>query len=201
MLLRSDVLEGIAQGSITLAFRRWVRPSVRAGGTLLTARGQLQIGAVERIAPEEISEADAARAGYATRELLLAELQRRDAGELYRIELGTLRPDPRAQLRASAATEPEEIARLLARVRRLDTASRAGPWVRRTLELIAAHPALRAARLCELAGRDLLAFKLDVRKLKGLGLTQSLEVGYRISPRGQALLELLRAAGPGEGKP
>lgn len=197
MLFRSEVLEGISRGTITLAFRRWLRPSVRAGGTLLTARGQLEIGAVERVEPERISEADAVRAGHASRALLLAELDRRDAGDLYRIELGALRPDPRQALRASPATEPAEIERLLGRLRRLDAASSAGPWARRTLELIAAHPALRAARLCQLAGRELAPFKLDVRKLKGLGLTESLEVGYRISPRGQALLDVLRAADPG----
>jgi hypothetical protein len=196
MLLRSEVLAGISRGTITLAFRRWLRPSVRAGGTLLTARGQLEIGAVERVEPEQISDADAVRAGYASRALLLAELARRDAGDLYRVELGALRPDPRQALRASPATDAAEIERLLGRLRRLDAASSTGPWARRTLELIAAHPALRAARLCQLAGRELAPFKLDVRKLKSLGLTESLEVGYRISPRGQALLEVLRTADP-----
>jgi hypothetical protein len=196
MLLRSEVLEGISRGTITLAFRRWLRPSVRAGGTLLTARGQLEIGAVERVEPEQISDADAVRAGYASRALLLAELARRDAGDLYCVELGALRPDPRQALRASPATDAAEIERLLGRLRRLDAASSTGPWARRTLELIAAHPALRAARLCQLAGRELAPFKLDVRKLKSLGLTESLEVGYRISPRGQALLEVLRTADP-----
>lgn len=197
MLLRSEVLEGVARGTITLAFRRWLRPSVRAGGTLLTARGQLEIGAVERVSAEQISEADAVRAGYVSRALLLAELERRDAGDVYRIELGALRADPRQALRASPATDPAELERLLARLRRLDAASSAGPWTRRTLELIEAHPALRAARLCQLAGREVSPFKLDVRKLKSLGLTESLEVGYRISPRGQALLDLLRAADAG----
>ena len=37
-------------------------------------------------------------------------------------------------------------------------------------------------------GRDTLAFKANVRKLKGLGLTESLAVGYRLSPRGVAVL-------------
>ncbi|WP_225771433.1 hypothetical protein [Inquilinus sp. Marseille-Q2685] len=39
------------------------------------------------------------------------------------------------------------------------------------------------------AGREIAAFKTDVRKLKALGLTESLKVGYRLSPRGRALLE------------
>ena len=42
--------------------------------------------------------------------------------------------------------------------------------------------------LAERAGRDTAAFKRDVRALKELGLTESLEVGYRLSPRGTALL-------------
>ena len=38
-------------------------------------------------------------------------------------------------------------------------------------------------------GRERLAFKADVRKLKNLGLTLSHEVGYSLSPRGQAYLD------------
>ena len=37
-----------------------------------------------------------------------------------------------------------------------------------------------------------MPFKLNVRKLKALGLTESLEVGYRLSPRGKSLLHRLR---------
>jgi hypothetical protein len=57
------------------------------------------------------------------------------------------------------------------------------------LELIRDHPATRAADLAASLGRDTRPFKTDVRKLKELGLTESLEVGYRLSPRGRALLE------------
>ena len=34
MLLKHVTLEGIRDGRITLAFRRWKRPTVKAGGTL-----------------------------------------------------------------------------------------------------------------------------------------------------------------------
>jgi hypothetical protein len=49
-------------------------------------------------------------------------------------------------------------------------------------------------------GREKHPFKLDVRKLKELGLTESLEVGYRLSPRGRAVMEGLgsRATGSEE---
>ena len=54
-------------------------------------------------------------------------------------------------------------------------------------ESISAGEARRAgAGTCELAeqqGRELHAFKRDVRKRKELGLDESLERGYRVSPR------------------
>jgi hypothetical protein len=56
------------------------------------------------------------------------------------------------------------------------------------LRLIAERPAVRAPDLAASLGRETLAFKRDVRKLKELGLTRSLEVGYAISPRGRAYL-------------
>jgi predicted transcriptional regulator len=57
-----------------------------------------------------------------------------------------------------------------------------------TLKLIEQHPGLVARELCKLAGRERDPFKEDVRKLKALGLTESLEIGYRLSPRGRAYL-------------
>ena len=41
MLFKNDVLAGIAKGDVTLAFRRWQKPTVRAGGTLRTTVGVL----------------------------------------------------------------------------------------------------------------------------------------------------------------
>ena len=96
MLFKAPVLSAIAEGQVTLAFRRWRKPTVRSGGTLTT----------------------------------------------------------------------------LVRVLGIDTVE------------IADHP-----------GRETLPFKTDVRKLKALGLTQSLEIGYRLSPRGEALLAARRSGG------
>jgi hypothetical protein len=196
VLLRNDVLEGIRAGTITLAFRRWQRPSVRAGGSLLTQLGKLSIDGVEKVSVERISAADARRAGYASRDALLEELARRDGGDVYRIELGALEPDPRVALRQRPAEGDEETAALLTHLERLDARARSGPWTRHTLELIESHPAQLAARLAARAGRETAPFKLDVRKLKALGLTESLDVGYRLSPRGVALLAAWRARKP-----
>jgi hypothetical protein len=81
---------------------------------------------------------------------------------------------------------------VLRRLRRLDAASRHGPWTRAVLELISDHPGRRAPDLAASRGRETRPFKADVRKLKELGLTESLAVGYQLSPRGQAVLAHLR---------
>lgn len=195
MLFRQKFLDGIRQGTVTLAFRRWRQPSVRPGGTLLTPVGELHIGSVSPAALDQISAADARRAGYESREALLAELKRRADGTVYRIELGPLRADPRIALRESPATDEVEVQQLLARLHRLDARAGGLPWTRRVLEVVSSHPAVRAGDLCHLVGQERAPFKLNVRKLKNLGLTESLDTGYRLSPRGAALLDTLRAKG------
>ena len=65
-----------------------------------------------------------------------------------------------------------------------------GEWTYEYLQAIADHPGLRAPDLAESFGRETAPFKRDVRKLKELGLTISLEIGYELSPRGQLTLEL-----------
>jgi hypothetical protein len=192
MILRRRFLQGIADGTVTLVFRRWRRPTVRAGGTLLTAVGQVEIRSVDVVEPGRITESDAARAGYSSLDELRRELAERTEGTCYRIELGALRPDPRVVLRETPIDDEAELDRLRARLRRLDERAPAGPWTRQALELIAARPAVRAGDLCVALGRDKPSFKTDVRKLKALGLTESLEVGYRLSPRGEAVLARLR---------
>ena len=187
MLFRQDALDGIRDGRITLAFRRWQRPTVKTGGTLMLPIGQLQIVEVRQIAESAITEEDAIRAGHASRAALLDELAGRD-GTLYRVQLGALGPDPRIALRARVSLADGELATLRAKLAKLDASAPGGPWTRRFLELIHDKPAVRAGDLCTVVGMERLFFKAYVRKLKALGLTESLEVGYRLSPRGEAVL-------------
>ena len=93
-----------------------------------------------------------------------------------------------ASYRRKAMSPVEVTTALLARLDRLDRASRNGAWTREVLALIEANPARRAPDLAAELGRETQSFKRDVRKLKELGLTESLEVGYRLAPRGVALL-------------
>jgi hypothetical protein len=191
VIFRQQFLDGIRSGRITIAFRRWRRPSVKAGGKLLTAAGLLHIRNVIPITIGSILEADARRAGYESRQALVEELNEQTDGKLYRIEIGALEADPRIALRKSVP-DSDGLDALAARLRRLDAHARGKPWTVKVLETIAAHPAVRAGDLCGMVGQEKMVFKLNVRKLKALGLTESLEIGYRLSPRGQILLRRLR---------
>jgi hypothetical protein len=182
----------LADGSVTLAFRRWRRPTVKAGGTLQSPVGVLAIDAVDLVAIEEITRDEALSAGYASVEALLDSLRPAAPGQdpraIHRIAFRHVGADPRERLRAQAQLSPDELDDLRMRLARMDARSARGPWIRAVLELIRDRPATRAADLAEALGRERLPFKADVRKLKELGLTESLEVGYRLSPRGAALL-------------
>lgn len=201
MLLDRDTLDQIARGEVSLAFRRWRRPAIRSGGTLLTSAGQLEVGSVAVVEIEAVTPEEATLAGYPSKDALLAELNRRRDGEVYRIELGALRPDPRVALR-EAPLDERQTEDLRQRLNRIDAASPDGPWTLKTLQVIRDHPALRAGDLCHLVGQERDRFKPNVRKLKNLGLTISLEVGYRLSPRGETYLrerELPDIAATGSG--
>lgn len=190
MLLKRPILERIAAGEVDLAFRRWTRPTVKSGGSLRTPLGMLRIVVVARVDITEITEEDARRAGLQLDELV-AFLDQKTEGDVYRVELGPIEPDPRVTLREESELSPEQIADLTRRLDRLDRAGKRGPWTRQFLRLLADNPHVRAQDLADGLGLEKDVFKNDVRKLKELGLTISFSPGYELSPRGKALLEAL----------
>lgn len=188
MIIRQAHLKGIASGAVTVAFRRWRSPTVKAGGSLRTSIGVLAIDAVDVVHERDITDAMAVAAGHPSRTALVAELARRTEGQLYRIRLRLAGPDPRVALRRRSSLSGDERDAILRRLDRLDASSKAGPWTKAALAAIQRHPGLRAADLAASLGHETPWFKVQVRKLKELGLTESLEVGYRLSPRGRAVL-------------
>lgn len=192
MLFTKAALDGIADGRITVAYRRWDRPRAVVGGRQRTRVGELIIVSVEQVEDGAITDDDAAAAGFGSPEVLLAKLDPRPGRSTYRVGLRLAGPDPRVALREAAELTAEDISTIEARLARLDRSSSHGPWTKVTLDLITAHPAQRAPELAALVGRDTQPFKIDVRKLKELGLTESLPVGYRLSPRGRAFLDARR---------
>ena len=191
MLLKQETLRGIEIGAITMAFRRWRRPTVKAGGNLLTSVGQLAVEAVDIVSLEEITESEAVAAGFSSLALLQSQLLRRTDGDVYRVRLHLAGPDPRIALREQVP-EGAELDVIVGRLARLDSRGSSGPWTRLVLTLLHERAGERAAALAEVVGVDKAAFKVNVRKLKSLGLTESLRVGYRLSPRGEAVLGRLR---------
>lgn len=187
MLFKRPILEGIAAGTVTLAFRRWTRPTVKAGGTLKTGVGVLRFDAIEAVDEAAITARDAKRAGFASREALLDDLGGQNGRTLYRIAFKRTGDDPRIALRRDTALDAEAMTELQLRLARYDAAA-TKPWTRTVLTLIAKHPGVAAAELARRQRVERDPFKINVRKLKGLGLTESLETGYRLSPRGKAFL-------------
>ena len=181
---------GIADGTITVAFRRWRRPTVVAGRPYRTGGGRIEILSVDVVDPQTINAADAVRAGHASADEVRAQLRDEPEWNVFRIAFRRLdEPDPRDVLANTANLSADDIAEINRRLDRLDAASKHGPWTRQTLQLIADCPETRAPDLADSVGRETQPFKLDVRKLKNLGLTLSLNPGYRLSPRGRAYLD------------
>ncbi len=181
MLFRIAQLRAIEAGDVDLAFRRWDKPRARAGGRQRTSVGVIGIDAVERV--DDLTDDEARRAGFANREAVLAAFDK--DGDLYRIQLHLVGPDPRLALRETVATG-DDLAALRRAIDRL-------PWALEYLRTIAEQPEVRAPDLAAAKGLDTKIFKTRVRRLKELGLTISLSPGYRLSPRGEAFLNESRA--------
>lgn len=313
MLFKKDILEQIAARRVSLAFRRWQRPSVKPGVTVTTAAGVLSIDAVDKVAMRRLTEIDVKRAGYPSRAALLKELQKNPGGDVYRIafhlkgaeprialkkqpavrpaaaraatakqdapKAAVVKPDahkasmakpdaprasvtkpetprsakleaprspkpeglkvgPKAELLRAAlrqealrpavnpealrppvtpdlprpairqeppkqekpAPKPEpritkaEVKATMSALRELDAASQHGAWTITTLRLVEKYPARRPVDLAASQRRDVMLFKRDLMKLKQAGVIEMLEVGFRISPRGRAVIEALTPA-------
>jgi hypothetical protein len=105
------------------------------------------------------------------------------------VEFRCLGEDDRIARRNDAAPDPEKYARIEASLERMDRSASVGPWTRQTLHLIAAHPGVVSTVLARRLKMERQEFKRNVRKLKELGLTVSLDVGYRLSPLGEAFFQ------------
>ncbi|MEA3185973.1 MAG: hypothetical protein QOJ74_2450 [Ilumatobacteraceae bacterium] len=184
MLFTADAWPGIADGSITVTFRVWKRAQAKEGGRYRIAGMLIEATDVRQVRVSEITADDARRAGAADLDSLLARLG--DTDTAWRVDFVHLGPDDRIVRRTE--TSPDDLSAVLARLARFD---RSGEWTRTTLQLIDRYPGIVSTTLARHAGQERAAFKLNVRKLKELGLTESLDIGYRLSGRGEAVLRML----------
>lgn len=181
--------EAILAGTVTVTVRRWRRPQAVAGRRYRTMHGIIEVEQVDLVDAAALTTDDARRAGHASVAALLARVGADPEQQLYRVVFHLVdEPDPRTVLATDAELSDEDRADLDRRLASLDAASSHGPWTRATLALVAERPGTRAPDLAAAIGRETQPFKADVRRLKNLGLTESLPVGYRLSPRGRAFL-------------
>lgn len=194
MLFAGSDRDGVADGKITAAYRRWAEARVVEGRIYRTNAGRIEIDSVREVNPDLIADndADVAAADRRNAKDVRRRLRGNEDWPTYLIKFHLVEgPDPREQLAAQSTLSPEELEDLKARLAKFDELSNQGAWTADTLRLIQSKPATRAADLAAELGRETAPFKLDVRKLKNLGLTYSLEVGYELSPRGTAYLSTL----------
>ena len=194
MLFAGSDKDGVESGEITVAYRRWAEPRVVEGRIYRTNAGRIEIDSIRQVNPELIADGDpdVALADRQNAKDVRRRLRGDDTLPTFLIRFHLVEgADPREELAAQSSLSEAEVADLRERLDKFDELSHHGPWTVDTLRLIQTTPATRAGDLAASLGRQTAPFKLDVRKLKNLGLTYSLETGYRLSPRGAAYLDAI----------
>ena len=191
MLFNADTAMRIRGGEITVSLRKWKRPQARVGGVYyLRPDGAVEVTSMSETRLRDLPEDDLRLAGFLDRASVGSALV---AGEddlvwvvRFDFHASLTRPVPdRGQV------DDRELELLIRKLARKDQNSADGPWTQATLAMIGDQPGTVSTRLAEQLGRDRLELKRDVRKLKSLGLTISLDVGYRLSDKGRAVLDRL----------
>jgi hypothetical protein len=193
VLFTAATLRGLTEGRVNCTYRRWevVRPKV--GSRFTTAAGVVEVTSITAADEKQLTEEEAADAGFDSVAALVKWTSAKGQGDLYRVGIILAGPDPRVALRGSAQLAAADVLALSARLERMDRAAEQ-PWTHSTLRQIQRQPGVVSTELAAEAGKERRRYKLRVRRLKALGLTESLERGYRLSPRGQAYLESLGTA-------
>jgi hypothetical protein len=194
LLFQKRFHAGIVDGAVRLTFRLWEKPHVKVGGRYrVHPIGVVEVEAVDALTIGDITEVDARACGFQSRAELLsymalvAKAPLTPRTHVFRVALKHGGDGDRVPSALETKLTADALADLQKRLARLD---RDGRWTRRVLELIGKHPRTAASQLARKLGRETEPFKIDVRKLKKLGLTQSFEVGYEVSPRGRKYLAL-----------
>jgi len=204
LLFQGRFHQGLVSGEVTLTFRCWPKARVKPGSRYRCHPiGVLVVDAVERVRVAKITDREARRAGFSDRRALLNYLQGfsetplSGSAEVIKVTLHYGGDGDFAGNAGDADLTTEECGRISTQLARMDSSSRTGPWTGETLSLIENHPRTAASRLASMVKRDTQPFKADVVKLKKLGLTQSFEIGYDLTPRGRAFLDRLRGRSAG----
>lgn len=185
MQFTKEFKAGIRAGAVTRSYRVWKKPQAKVGGRYnLHPDGVIEVTGISQVAPADITDQEAIAAGFAD-----AAALRRFLATRAKVVLVEFR-----YLGAGLTGQPErerlpadELETLLGKLGKMD-ARATTPWTSDVLNAIARNPGRRAGDLAPSFDWDTPTFKRQVRKLKALGLTRSLEIGYELSERGQQVL-------------
>ncbi len=198
VLFKRRFHDGLRRGAIDRTYRTWARPKVKVGGTYrFTASDVLRVTHVEAVQVGHIDAAAAQAAGFESVDELRRTLEQTARRRLApRDEVWCVRfaHEKGAADATPSSFDPQDVDVMVQRVEAMETRSRSGPWAWATLRLIRSNPQRRAGDLAPRIGSELQAFKTRVRRLKKLGLTRSFEIGYELTPLGEAVLELRESA-------
>lgn len=193
LLFQKRFHAGLVSGAVTRTFRLWDKPHVKPGGRYrVHPIGVVEVSGVVRVPLETITDDDARAGGFESRDELLAymapvaKVPLTPQTPVFDVTLRHAGDGDRVEGALDAKLSKEDVLALHAKLKKLDGRK---PWTMTVLKLIKRRPRIAASKLAASLKRETLPFKEDVRKLKKLGLTQSFEVGYEVSPRGLAYLK------------
>jgi len=119
---------------------------------------------------------------------LLKSFTPKSTGIIFKISIRYHAEDPRIKSREQTRFSEQQFQDLKDRLERLDRYSKKGYWTEKVLLAIKNNSNLHAIGVAELTGFEKEWLKLNIRKLKNLGLTISHSAGYEISPLGSEYL-------------
>ena len=185
----------VAAAEITVTWRLWKYAHVKPGKVYASGfavGGAIAVEDVRVVPASEITDADALEVGLPGATALIdyarSHTGREVSGDtlLYRVQFHF---EPVGPPKPQYSLDEVSI-----RLQRLDKASRAGPWTLTALRLIEENPGVVARNLAVEMGMPRDDLKVNVRKLKALGLTLSLPVGYELTELGQSYLDSMEDA-------
>lgn len=194
LLFQKKFHAGLVDGSITRTFRLWESPHVKTGGRYrVHPIGVVEVSAIRRVPLSELTDPDARAGGFESKAALIeymrpvAKAPLTDQSLVFDVTLAHAGDGDRVEVAMEGNLSPADVEAIAKRLARLDGKK---PWTKTVLQLIKRRPRIAASKLAKSLGLETEPFKVNVRKLKRLGLTQSFEVGYEVSPRGVAFMKL-----------
>lgn len=190
MQFTQDSHEAVASGRITVTFRLWKRLHAKVGGRYTVGPTIIEVDAIEMIPFHAVTKRDVELAGAPSKDAVRRRAAHAgpidDDTLVYRVEFHVVDAKPSI---ADALTDDEHVAHVMKKLDAMDARSKIGAWTRATLRRIGEREGMVSTELAAQLHRPRMEFKADVRKLKALGLTESLETGYRLTPLGHRVAD------------